>query len=380
MWLTKVDRDKWRWLSMILPYLVLHDDLGLKPRPSMQMESDLELKTLPQYVCKVPSVLFFPYITCVVEDWFGGGFGPHFVIPQIPLNRLKGRYWLDSLASRQLELIRQDQTGFRHGWINPDGSPYSEGEWPLEYLELKRLATAAKSFLLDEIRYVYDESKRSRDSRKTNTPTRHCFSENVANFDITKEYLNWYIERFNVLFDKLLAIGQESDQEKREKCLVAGWTINRIAVDIITISVIDVPYIRKWQFFGLLDAVAALKNEFDGTGHKGSKDRDTAQEMLEKPFLQQFLEPTLGRIPVRAIRDQVLAHTRAQYDAVDQMRTDDQTGPKLLWLYRNSRHGYTLRDTNKRRQVLEHCGTIPNDLPDLAIALWHYVLLKFPEL
>ena len=142
----------------------------------------------------------------------------------------------------------------------------------------------------------------------------------------------------------------------------------------------DAPYIRKWQFFGLLDAVAALKNEFDGTGHKGNKDRDTAQEMLEKPFLQQFLEPTLGRIPVRAIRDEVLAHTRAQYDAVDQMRTDDQTGSKLLWLYRNSRHGYTLRDTNKRRQMLEHCGTIPNDLPDLAVALWHYVLLKFPDL
>ena len=370
---------------MMLPYFVLHDDLHLMPRPSLQTESDLDLITLPHYVCEVPAVLFFPYITCTVEGWFREPFGPTFVIPQIPLDRLKGRYWLDSLASRQVELIMSDQTGLRHGWINVDGSPYSEDGWPIDYLELKRLATAAKSYFLDEIRYVYDESKRSRDARKTSTPTRHCFSEDVATFGATKEYLNWYIERFNVFFDKLLAIGQENDKEKREKCLVAGWTINRLAVDVLTISLVDAPYIRKWHFFGLLDAVAALKNEFDNVGH--DKDHDTAKKMLEEPFLQQFLEPALDQIPVKSIRDEVIAHTRTQYEAIAKMKIVDKekgsvliSGSDLIWLYRNTRHGYTLRKTDDRIALLKHSGEIPNDLSDLAIALWHYVLLRFPSL
>jgi hypothetical protein len=242
------------------------------------------------------------------------------------------------------------------------------------------LATAAKVYLLDDIRYVYDEEVRSHDSSKTNTPTRHCFSENMAAFDATKEYLAWYIEQFNALFDRLRAIGQENTPEKRELCLVAGWTLNRLAVDVMVISVMDAPYVRKWQFFGLWDAIAALKNEFDGVGHNGSADCDSARRMLEELFFHQHIEPALNQIPVKAIRDELLAHTQTQYEAIEQMRTTEQTGPEVLWLYRNSRHGYTLRDPDRRRQMLRHSGIIPNDLPDLAIAFWHYILVRFPNL
>jgi hypothetical protein len=52
----------------------------------------------------------------------------------------------------------------------------------------------------------------------------------------------------------------------------------------------------------------------------------------------------------------------------------------VLWLYRTSRHGYTLRKETERLALLQHTGKIPNDLPDLAIALWHYILLRFPNL
>jgi hypothetical protein len=43
-----------------------------------------------------------------------------------------------------------------------------------------------------------------------------------------------------------------------------------------------------------------------------------------------------------------------------------------LWAYRNSRHGYSIQDIET---LLKHSGKIPDDLPDLCIALWHYVLL-----
>ena len=63
IWYTEDDDDKHDWLFMILPYLVLHDDLHTGPMPSMQQDSDLDLLTLPYYFCKVPSSLFFPFIT-----------------------------------------------------------------------------------------------------------------------------------------------------------------------------------------------------------------------------------------------------------------------------------------------------------------------------
>jgi hypothetical protein len=53
------------------------------------------------------------------------------------------------------------------------------------------------------------------------------------------------------------------------------------------------------------------------------------------------------------------------------------SGQKLLRAYRNSRHGYKINE-NERRALIAHDGKIPDNLPDLSIALWHYLLLNFP--
>ena len=81
MWLTQVDRAKWRWLFSELPYYVLHDDLKSRPTSGLQSKSDLDLLTLPQYACRVPAALFFPFVTYIVGEWFGRPFGPSFIIP-----------------------------------------------------------------------------------------------------------------------------------------------------------------------------------------------------------------------------------------------------------------------------------------------------------
>ena len=299
VWYTEVDDDKHDWLFMILPYLVLHDDLRTGPIPSMQQDSDLDLLTLPYYFCKVPSSLFFPFITCSVENWFGQRFGPTFLIPHLSLNRIESRNWLTNIAAHQLELVNLEPAGFQHGWIKPDGSVYTENGWPLTELELKRLATTVKSYFLDDIRYVYDATKRSSDGSKTSLPNRHQFSADTAAFDSTKEYLSWYVDRFNVFFDNLLVIGQANTAEKRQLCLVAGWTLSRLAVDMLTISLTDVPYLRKWQFFAFLDALAALKNEFDGTGHDDLADSKTARKILTTSFWRDAIEPSLAKFPCR---------------------------------------------------------------------------------
>jgi len=386
-WLTKIDNDKWKWLFATLQSLTRQDDLDffLQPTPAFQRDSDLGLTELPQYVCKIPAVIFFPYVTCIVESRLSGRNGPMFVIPQVPLNRLHGRYWLASLSAKQGQLIMEDKPRLRHGWIDKD-SEYgiAEDDGTFGYLEVKRLSTAAESFLLDDIRFVYDESKHSRDMSKTNTTNRHCFGDEVVAFVATKEYLAWYIDCFNSLVDKLITMGKLKSQDKhenqvaREKCLLAGWTINRLAVDVLVMSSVDAPYIRKWQFFGFLDAVVALVNGLDGTGSNPSKDAAKFKKLLGKQFFVDELEPTLNQIPVSSIRDELVLHTRSQYDAIEKMKIGAQTGPELLWLYRNTRHGFLLGKSDNRKQILRHSGQVPNDLPDLAIALWHYVLLRFP--
>jgi hypothetical protein len=175
--------------------------------------------------------------------------------------------------------------------------------------------------LLDEIRYVYDETKRSDDARQTNIPSRHCFSESVADFEATKQYLEWYIEAFNSFFVRLLSIGQRNTTTDREQYLLAGWTINRLATDVIAMSTIDVPYIRKWQFFGFLDGVAALKNEFQGKKH--SEDASTAKDLLSLTFFRNQLEPILTQIPDGPIRQEIMAHTGTVYDTIANMRLED---------------------------------------------------------
>jgi len=383
IWFTEVDEDQWLWLVAALPYFVHHDDIGHPPTRAMQRDSDLELTTLPQYACKAPATLFFPYITYIVRNWFDRPFGPTFIIPTEPLNRLHGRYWLSSLTCNPIELARPPDSGLRHGWINDDGSALISGDWPMECLELRRLAAAAQTMLLDEIQHVYDETRSSDDSVKTNTPSRHSFCASLVEFEVTKQYLDWYIGAFNRLFASLMSIGQRNTRTDREQCLLTGWTINRLAADVTAISTVDVPYIRKWQFFGFLDGVATLKNEFLGISHR--QDAATAQDILTPAFFRSHLEPVLAQIPVDRIRQEVVTHTEAIYNAIADMQLEDPrhgdnpSGPELLRLYRNSRHGYALMRERDRHRLIMHSGQIPDSLPDLCIALWHYILLSFPN-
>ncbi len=105
--------------------------------------------------------------------------------------------------------------------------------------------------------------------------------------------------------------------------------------------------------------------------------------------------PVLNRIPVGAIREELIEHTRRQYESVSNLKSgnlendivnrrppnitqDELSGADLLRAYRNVHHGYNLRDQREKANIYRHSGTIPNDLPDVAFALWHYILLEFP--
>lgn len=379
LWVSQRDSDDWVWAFMKLP-MFLHQDKGLPPGPYLQGGSDLDMTALPLYVCKVPSVMLFPHVTYFAGTWFERL--PSFVIPKEPLNRLDGRNLLNRLAIHPFALIDNRFENWRLTWME-NGTSKSEG---IDFQEVVRTASAAKLYLLDEIRYVYDETKSTFDGRESSAPSRHCFGSKTTEFDVTKGYLNWYIEQFNVFYSELLEIGKQGDPEKRIWCYIAGLTISRLAVDALTILSTDVPSVRKWQFFGFLDALASLINLLT-TGRTGpGRDKDKAAEILSRRFYQSQLLPALRQIPTPSIQEEVITHTKNIYDAIASMkfkirRKDGDsrtvTGPQLLWAYRNARHGYAINKEDQEA-LLSHSGRIPDDLPDLTIALWHYLLLRFP--
>jgi len=380
LWTTERDSEEWSWIFTVLPYLA-HQDLGLMPGPHLQQSSDLELQTMPLYACKVPSVMLFPYITYFAGTWFDRT--PSFIIPKKPLNRLEGRSWIRSLSKWPPELIAEPPEAAYLAWINSNNARLSEG---IDYLEVIRLASAVQAYSLDEMRYIYDESKSVFDGTKSDIPSRHRFDEEIAQIEVTKAYIDWYIDQFNRLFTELIKIGRQDDKERRKLCMEAGWTLSRLIADAITILSTDAPFVRKWQFFGFLDAMASLINLL--TKGKSNGDKGKVKEILQKPFLQSSLIPVLQQIPVSLVSEALITHTTSIYDSIDSMHllirgrteTFELSGPELLWAYRNSRHGFALRDEEQRKALLLHSGKIPDDLPDLVIALWHYILLKFPLL
>ena len=361
----------------------LYQELGIKKLGKLQRESDLDLRTLPLYACKVPAFLFYPFVTYYCGTWFTTG--PNFIIPTSPLNRLEGKYWLDSLALSPAHLVNPEysESKYRLAWIEADGTVKPENVF--SHAEIIALATSARTYLLDEIRYVYDENQSALDGQKSSEPSRHFFSDGIASFENTKEYLTWYIDIFNRFFDKLLELGVQTAKEKRTEFLVAGWTINRLAIDTLTISCSNAPYIRKWQLFGLLDALGNLINQTKYGQTSMKEDSSRVQELLTLEHYKKEIYPALEKIPILAIRDELITHTQAIYESIESMKTEYQTksgkkvmsGPELLHAYRNSRHGYAISD-NQRRALIAHDGKIPDDIPDLCIALWHYLLLEFP--
>ena len=253
VWLSSYD------MKVKIKLAYLYQELGIRRNKNLQQDSDLDLQTLPIYACKVPSFLFYPFVTYHCGTWFTSG--PNFIIPTQPLNRLQGKNWIDGIAISPAHFVNPEysESKYRLGWIEPNGSIKPENIY--SHAEIISLASAAKTYLGDEIRYVYDENASILDAQRSNKPSRYCFNQSIADFENTKKYLTWYISTFNELFGNLLELGEQKDKEKRTQFLIAGWTINRLAVDTLTIMSTDVPYVRKWQFFGFLDALGSLINQ-----------------------------------------------------------------------------------------------------------------------
>ena len=376
LWVSGRDSDDWKWAFSILPTL-LHQDNKFRPGLHFQKASDLDLLAMPLYACRIPSVMLFPFVTFFADTWSSKL--PSFMILRQPLNRKHGRNWLYNSALNPSYIMNGGFEKNHLFWSDAAGNTRE-----LDIEQEMRMASAAKTYLLEEIRYVYDETESALSGKKTSRPSRYSFNEKTASFGVTKPYLSWYIDQFNTFFKNLLEIGKQNDPEMRILCTIAGLTVSRLAVDVLIILLSDVPSIRKWQFFSFIDAFASLFNLLS-KNKENYYDKQRAIEFLQVPFSENELVSIIDQIPVVSIQGELKPHTKNIYDSINSMGIEIASqpgerslfGPELLWAYRHARHGYALRDETEKMVLLFDSGKIPNDLPDLVIALWHYIL-KFP--
>ncbi len=193
---------------------------------------------------------------------------------------------------------------------------------------------------------------------------RSVFPEALATLPSRKEYLEWAIQGIDSLIEETLRIEHPITR------LLIQWTISRIAVETYLIAILDVPILRKTILYHLLDKYASLMHlaefPFSGLARGQVGEVEAWLAMLRQEMWTQQVMPALSKIPGQV--GQFLIHS-AEW-AYEKLAEGSPT-PEQLRAYRNTSHGYTIRDAS---DLLRDTGEVQNDLPDISLGLWHYLL------
>jgi hypothetical protein len=212
--------------------------------------------------------------------------------------------------------------------------------------------------LLDNVMDIYS------DRHVPHRGPRSIFPEGVAKQESRKAYLEWAVTRIDCLVEATLGIADSITR------LLVQWTISRIAIETYLIAILDVPFIRKTILYHLLDKYASLAHlaeypfERLRTGMTGETDAWLA--LLDWQMWERNVQSALSRIP-RPAGQFITSRTEWIYE---QLRDGDPT-PRMLRAYRNTSHGYRIRAAE---DLLKDTGEVHNDIADISLGLWHYLL------
>jgi hypothetical protein len=143
-------------------------------------------------------------------------------------------------------------------------------------------------------------------------------------------------------------------------------TFNRAAIDSIYATTLEVPYMAKTFFFAAIDKISNLLKTI---GRVGDSEEQIWKRLVSKEFIQTELATVADEIP-GPIGDDY--RSTVQWSL--QILNWEQTTPELLRAYRNSLHGYHLRNRDVAARLFYHSGQVNNDLTLLAALYIHYVL------
>lgn len=345
----------------------LRDEMVGRAPKLNQRASDIDFDLLDFYCLKPPAIWFYPHIAYLISRLAPRQRVPLVIhIPNQPLNREDGKNWLMSISSPSWLLLGEPRKGAasRLGWIDENDTLSSAG-WVVTEQEARALALAVEEQYLHDVRFVYDKTKSIQAARQDYIATQYHYPRKVVEPESTKQYLEWYIPKVG---NVMASIVKMDDALSRH---VVSLTVNRIAIDLAQIMTIETPYLRKWYFFYLLDSLTSLEGLRQGLSAKQLKVKATGiwKEFLEDTFYNNRVKQALQQIPNPVIREHLQEHISAEYSKLTPALIN------LLRTYRNTHHGYYLANEKAIKDLLAHSGEISNDLPDIAIGLWHYLLL-----
>jgi hypothetical protein len=187
-------------------------------------------------------------------------------------------------------------------------------------------------------------------------------------------YIEWYINRIPKLYDFILA------QSDKDDAYLAALSVSRIVFETYLNILSEIPLIRLLLTFSTMDKLANLAYEL---GYSTQNESDTWLALLSPDFLARC-STILDHIPGlghhfsmlnKWMREDLLGITNER--RLQNLRRD-LNASKLMRIYRNSHHGYLLRDDLVRKTLLSHSGDIFNEFPDIVFLFWNAFLTDPP--
>jgi len=196
------------------------------------------------------------------------------------------------------------------------------------------------------------------DRREPTTSQRVCVPAGALSTELVCEYAGWWLRMVGRRWERV--VKSRSDRT----FVIAGLTLNRLLVEATLVNTGFTHFQRKMMFFQVLDKAAALISAARG-GVGQHAEVEVWQELVSRTFIRTRLLPFVKTVPgAGAILERVLDRS------LDSLRFDKLT-PRVLRAYRNSAHGYNIRQADV---LFRHDEQIDNDLPDLATPLVLYLV------
>lgn len=196
------------------------------------------------------------------------------------------------------------------------------------------------------------------DRREPTSAARSVVPEAELDGNAVNQYTEWWVQAVSRTWGRLVECRND------RTLMLAGLTLNRMLVEATLINTSFTHFQRKVGFFQVLDKAAALVAAARGKVGQRSE-VEIWQELVSRTFIRARLAPFIARIPGCGRLLEMLTSGLLDSLQFDKLR------PRVLRAYRNSAHGYNIRQA---ATLLRHGEPIDNDLPDLATAIVLYLV------
>jgi hypothetical protein len=195
------------------------------------------------------------------------------------------------------------------------------------------------------------------DSRGLHRDQRATFRSDSLPLDQVGLLTEWWINRVANTWDRLTLLTDDGAM------FATALTLSRAVAESMIVNTSFNHLVRKSLMFHAIDKLASLRHKTGAAGNLS--EADIWKQMISRSFLNRRLLPFVGNLAgCRTALTKML-------DRVSHGLHENALTPRILRAYRNTAHGYRIRD---EKVILRHGEPIDNDLPDLLSVLILYCI------